>query len=150
MKAYYACLDTGFVKYCPQPLQHLAVANKASKLDGGISFYTMEDFETLAFQTTAKGKIEEKPEVAGIIYFTVRQFFYGGSLDLKFMRFILDRGYELHFAREDISIPNSASLDDVFPMLYSAQHLLERDEPRDSWRPVWDWVETHQGQESAP
>jgi len=149
VKAYYACLDTGFVKYCPQPLQHLAIGDKAKKLDGDVSFYTMEDFETLATQGIAKGKIEEKPAVSGIIYFTVRQFFYGGSFDLKFMRFILDKGYEVHFAREDISIPTAESLDELFPMLYSAQHLLERDEPRDSWRPVWDWVETHQHQESA-
>ena len=146
MKAYYACLDTGFVKYCPQPLQHLAVANKASKLDGSISFYTMEDFDCLAFQTTVKSKIEEKPSVVGIIYFTIRQFFYGGCLDLKFMRFILDRGYEVHFAREDISIPTKQSLDDLFPMLYSTQQLLERDESRSNWRPVWDWVDAHQHQ----
>lgn len=149
MKAYYACLDTGFVKYCPQPLQHLAIGNKASKLDGSVSFYTMEDFDGLAFQGAAKSKIEEKPAVAGIIYFTVRQFFYGGGLDLKFMKFILDRGYEVHFAREDISIPNMASLDDIFPMLYSAQHLVGRDEPRDSWRPVWDWLSENEGKASV-
>ena len=147
MKAYYACLDAGFVKYCPQPLQHLAVGNKASKLDGSISFYTMEDFDCLAFQTTVKSKIEENPPVDGIIYFTMRQFFYGGSFDLKFMRFILDRGYEVHFAREDISIPTSESLDELFPMFYSTQQLLERDEHRGNWRPVWDWVEAHQYQD---
>ncbi len=149
MKAYYACLDTGFVKYCPQPLQHLAIGNKASNLDGSVSFYTMEDFETLANQGTAKGKIEEKPAVSGIIYFTVRQFFYSGKFDLRFMRYILERGYEVHFAREDISIPNFEALDEVFPMLYSAQHLLDRDEPRDSWRPVWDWVSENEGKASV-
>lgn len=138
MTEYYACLDTGFVKYCPQPLQHLAVANKASKLGGSISFYSMEDFRGLAFQGAAKAKIEEKPAVAGMIYFTVRQFFYGGAFDVKMLRFILDRGYEVHFAREDISIKSKENLEDLFPILYSAQHLLERDETPDYWRPVWD------------
>ena len=101
MKAYYACLDTGFVKYCPQPLQHLAIANKASKLGGKVGYYTMEDFVGLPFQGSIKSKIEDKPDVAGFIYFSVRQYFYGGSFDLKFLNFVLDQGYEVHFARED-------------------------------------------------
>ena len=137
---YYACLDTGFVKYCPQSLQHLAVANKASKLGGSISFYTMEDFRSLRSQGTARAKIEEKPAVAGIIYFTVRQFFYGGAFDVKMLRFILDEGYEVHFAREDISILTREDLNDLFPILYSARYLLDRDETPDYWRPVWDRI----------
>lgn len=142
MKAYYSCLDTGFVKYCPQSLQHLAVANKAGKLGGEVSFYTMEDPGALAFQGAVKAKIEENPAVDGIIYFTVRQFFYGGNFDLKFLKFVLDQGYEVHFAREDISILNRDNLADLYPILYSSRYLLDRDEDREYWRPVWDWVKS--------
>lgn len=149
MTDYYACLDTGFVKYCPQPLQHLAVADKASKLGGGISFYTMEDFRGLPFQGAVKAKIEERPAVAGIIYFTVRQFFYGGHFDARFLRFVLDQGYEVHFAREDISITSKGRLADLYPILYSSQYLLERDGDRDYWRPVWDWVKNNPGELTA-
>lgn len=138
MKAYYACLDTGFVKYCPQSLQHLAIGHKAAKIGGEISFYTMEDFDSLEIQGTARRKINERPAVEGLIYFTVRQFFYGGTLHLDFLRFVLEQGYEVHFAREDISISDKESLDDIFPILYSSQKLFERDEDREFWRPVWD------------
>lgn len=137
MKSFYACLDTGFVKYAPQPLQHLAVADKARKLGGQISFYTMEDFNSLATQGAMRAKIEDKPAVDGVIYFTIQQFFYGGIFNLEFLKFILDRGYEAHFAREDLSIPTRESLDRAFPMLYSSRYLLERDGSRDYWRPVW-------------
>jgi hypothetical protein len=137
MKTYYACLDCAFVKYAPQPLQHLAVGNKASKQGGEISFYTLEDFDTLTNQGATKFKLAERPAVDGLIFFTLRQFFYGG-LNLDFMASILDHGYEVHFAREDISIVNKKALDDLFPMIYSSYQLMQRDEPRDYWRPVWD------------
>jgi hypothetical protein len=137
MKAYYACLDCAFVKYAPQPLQHLAVANKASKQGGEVSFYTLEDFDTLSYQGAAKSKLAERPAVNGLIFFTMRQFFYG-SLNLEFLNSILDQGYEVHFAREDVSIHNKEELDQIFPMIYSSYQLMQRDEPREYWRPVWD------------
>ena len=138
MKSYYSCLDVAFVKYVPQRLQHLAIADKAGKLDGQVSFYTMEDFKTLSKQLSLRAKLEEQPPIEGIIYFTLRQFCYGSGLDLKMLRLILGKGYEVHFAREDISIPDLESLDQVFPMLYSAQVLWERDDNRDNWHPVWN------------
>ncbi|MQF95822.1 MAG: hypothetical protein FI731_09110 [SAR202 cluster bacterium] len=137
MKSYYACLDCAFVKYAPQPLQHMAVANKASTQGGEVSFYTLEDFGTLANQGVAKSKLAEKPRVDGIIFFTLRQFFYGG-LHMDFLKSILEQGYEVHFAREDISINSKEELDTMFPMLYSSYQLMHRDEPRDQWKPVWD------------
>jgi len=48
VKNYYSWIDTAFVKYVPQPLQHLAAHNHASKIGGKIVFYNAEDFETLA------------------------------------------------------------------------------------------------------
>ena len=137
MRYYYACLDCAFVKYAPQPLQHLAVANKASKNGGEISFYTLEDFDTLSYQGAAKSKLAERPAVDGLIFFTLRQFFYGG-LNVKCRASILDQGYEVHFAREDVSIRTKDELDAMFPMIYSSYQLMLRDEPRYYWKPVWD------------
>ena len=78
--------------------------------------------------------IEEKPLVDGVIFFTLRQFFYGGNLNLKTLNYILESGYETHFAREDISICSKEDLDRAFPMIYSTYYLLERAEMQDSWR----------------
>ena len=145
MRSFYASLDTAFVKYCPQPMQHVVVADKARKLGGEISFYTMEDFNSLAFQGAMRAKIEERPPVEGMVYFTLRQFCYGDRLDLDFMKFILNSGFEVHFAREDISIENLSTLDDAFPMLYSAEHLWRRDASQDYLRPVWESLSTAEG-----
>lgn len=141
MKNYYAYLDAGFVKYVPQSLQHLSIGDKASKLGGGISFYTAEDFESLASQGAIREKLDERPMIDGIICFTMRQFFYGGSLNLKLLNQILGNGYEVHFSRENVSIPDKGSLERLFPMFYSSQKLLQRDEPRNSWRPIWDQLD---------
>ena len=141
MKSYYACLDTAYVKYVPQPLQHLSVSNKANKLAGEVTFYTMEDMGSLASQGAMRAKLEERPAVDGIICFSMQQFFYSGKLNLKLLSNVLDSGYEIHFSKEDISIPTRESLDHLFPMLYSSQRLWERDGSRDFWRPIWDQLD---------
>lgn len=138
MKNYYSWIDTAFVKYVPQPLQHLAANNQANRLGGKIVFYNAEDFETLSTHAVIKSKIEQKPEIDGIIFFTVKQFFNNGQLNFQFLKFILDSGYEVHFSRENIQIPNSEVLNKLFPLLYATYYTSLRDEPRHFWKPVWD------------
>ena len=138
LKTYYSWIDTAFVKYAPQPLQHLAAHNQVTKLGGKIVFYNGEDFETLSTHSVVRAKIEQKPEVDGIIFFTVKQFFNKGKLNLLFLQWILDQGYEVHFSRENVSIFNKAILDDFFPLLYATHFVSQRDEPRQVWKPVWD------------
>jgi len=128
MKSYYSCLDCASVRQVPQPLQHLAIADKADKLGGTVVFYTAEEFETLASQEIMRIKIGESPEVAGIIFFTLRQFGYGDGLNLEFLNSILQDSYEVHFAREDLSITNLAELDSCFPLLFAYDHVSRRDE----------------------
>ncbi len=135
MKNYYSCLDAGFIKYVPQSLQHLANGEKAKKLGGKIIFYTAEDFKTLPSHGVIKAKMDEKQaNINGIIFFTLRQFFYGGSFNYKFLKQILNKGYEVHFAREDISVNNQARLDELFPIFYATQYVIKRDEAQSSWQ----------------
>lgn len=138
MKDFFSCPDTGFLKYVPQPIQHIVIADKASKLGGKITFYAPEDFETLKTQGVTRSKLSQRPAVDGIIFFTLKQFCYGEKLNFSLLRNILDSKYEVHFARENLSITSSTALDEMFPMLYATQFVLERDEPRESWRQVWD------------
>lgn len=138
MKNYYSWIDTGFVKYVPQPLQHLAAHNHASQLGGKIVFYNAEDFETLSTHAVIKVKIEQKPAIDGIIFFTVKQFFNNGRLNFQFLKYILDRKYEIHFSRENVQILNPEMLDNLFPLLYATHYVSRRDEQRPVWKPVWD------------
>ena len=85
-------------------------------------------------------KLEEKPIADGFIFFTARQFFYGGEIDIRSMKHVLDSGYEVHFARENLSIRSNEDLDNIFPMIYSTFLLLERDESPDYWSPIWEQV----------
>ena len=86
----------------------------------------------------AKEKISQRPPVAGIIFFTLKQFCYGERFNFSLLRDILDSGYEVHFARENMSILDQYDLEKIFPMLYATQVVLDRDESRESWRDVWD------------
>lgn len=138
MKQYYSWIDTAFVKYAPQPLQHLAANDQAGRVGGKIVFYNAEDFVTLSTHAVIKAKIEQKPDIAGIIFFTLKQFFNNGRLNFLFLKFILERGYEVHFSRERIQIPSKEVLNKLFPLLYATHYVTQRDEPRHFWKPVWD------------
>jgi len=140
MKSFFSCVDTGYVKYAPQPLQHLANADKAKKCGGKITFYTGEDFETLESQNVIKTKIEEENlNINGIIFFTLKQFFYGRKLNFIFLRSILEKGYEVHFSRENISILNIEELYKIFPILYATKYVTNRDASREYWKSVWNY-----------
>jgi len=144
MKSYYSCPDTAFVKYVPQPLQHLAIADFAKKSGGSIAFYTSEDFETLGTQGVIRSKIEERSsDIDGIIFFTLKQFGYTGSMNFEFMRQILGYGYEIGFVRENILISNEIVLDQLFPMLYATQVITERDESNEFWPSIWQALDKY-------
>ena len=142
MKNYYSWIDTAFVKYAPQPLQHLAANDQASRLGGKIVFYNAEDFETLSTHSVIKKKIEQKPKIDGVIFFTLKQFFNNGKLNFQFLKFIIERGYEVHFSRERVQIMSKEVLDELFPILYATQYVSERDEPRHFWKPVLDLLDS--------
>ena len=127
MKSYYSCIDNGFVRFAPQPLQHLAIADKAKKLDGRVVFYTAEDPQSLETHGVIRSKLKEQEKnVDGVIFFTVRQFFYGG-FKYKILKSIRDQLKEVHFARENISVFSQDDLDALFPLLYANQYVLQRD-----------------------
>lgn len=137
MKRFYSCLDAGFVSQLPQPVQHLANGDQAAKAGGKVIFYTAEDFESLKSQGVIRAKVEEKPEIEGIVFFRLYQFCYGGAPNFALMRRILSLGYELHFARENVSLPDLEALERFFPLLYSFAHLSARDGDRRFWQPIW-------------
>lgn len=140
MKNFLACVDVGFFKYAPPSLQHLAINHMAGMLGGEMSFSIGEDSISLASQSTMMAKIEERPDIDGFIFFTLRQFFYGSNLNIKGLNFVLDNHYEVHFARENISICSKEDLDRHFPMIYSTYYLLEQGGMEDSRWPAWNHV----------
>lgn len=141
MKSYYSCIDNGFVRFAPQPLQHLAIADKAKKLDGRIVFYTAEDPQSLETHGVIRSKLkEQEKDIDGVIFFTIRQFFYGREFKYKILKTIHGQMKEVHFVRENISIFNQNDLDELFPLLYANQFVLERDGNGQFCNWVWEHI----------
>jgi hypothetical protein len=113
MKKFYSFLDTGFVKYVPQAMQHLTIRETAKKVGGRILFYFMEDTRTVVSQTALISKLSMMSSNAdGIVFFSIYQFGYDEKFHIAIMRRILEMNLELHFSRENISICSVAQLEE--------------------------------------
>jgi len=130
VKAFYSVPDTASVREVPQPVQHLAIGGQASRLGGEVVFYTMEDHYTLRTHEVICGKLAEGPAIDGVIFYRLAQFFAAGTIDVGTLRWILERGYTIAFARERIAFADVAALDRDFPLLATHARLHERDRDR--------------------
>lgn len=126
-KAFYANLDSVSVRQTPQPLQHQAIAQYAAQQGGKVIYYIMEEWYTLASQEVLRQKVAEKPAVAGFVFFRLAQFYYDGKPKISLMSEMLERGLELHFARERISIRSKAELEAQVPLILACSHVERRD-----------------------
>ena len=124
MKKYYSYLDTGMVQHVPQPLQHQTIHALAARLDGVIQFYYMEEFRTLKSQKLLRSKIPMMQSADGIIFFSIQQFCYGKSINVKLMSQILDLGLELHFVKENISLLDKENFSKVLDFLLVVDHTI--------------------------
>lgn len=128
LKSFYSCLDTRFIREVPQPLQHVVIAHFVAQLGGTVVFYTMEDVYSCDSHEVILGKVLEKPRIDGFVFFRIAQFYNGGRPNIEFLRMMLEHGYEVHFAREKISLRTAADLDRVFPLVFTAHFLEGRDD----------------------
>ncbi len=65
-----------------------------------------------------------------MIFYRLAQFVHDGVAAVAQMRWILDRGYTIAFARERIAIATPAELDRLFPLLATSGWLDGRDRDR--------------------
>lgn len=130
MKGFYSCPDTTIIRDTPQAIQHIVISNFAKYLGGEVTFYTMEDVFTVSSQEVILEKTKEKPDIDGIIFYRLAQFYFKRPPNLELMKTILNSGYGIYFARERISINGSKELDALFPLIYTAYYLEKRDAER--------------------
>ncbi len=132
MKSFYACIDASLP--APQPLQHLAIRDRAAKAGGAITFYGAEEILTLGSQAFIQAKLRRYPGIQGVVFFTINQFAYGPAFNFKLLKTIVATlNLEAHFAREGLAIRDAAALDALFPFLYAVDAARRRDADR-SWR----------------
>jgi hypothetical protein len=117
-KLFYSCIDVASIRAIPQPLQHLAIGKMAEQAGGKIIFYTAEDGYTRATHEVILARLRKSPSVHGVVFFRLAQFACGGRVQADIMRDLVKRNYELHFARERISIRTLAQAEDACRKLY--------------------------------
>ena len=123
MKSFYSCLDLGCGNILTQAMQHTINGKMASDRGGKVIFYTAEDTDTLGQQSVIRSKISEQPPIDGIVYLRLHQFSYSGEFDFEFLSELLKKGYEVHFAREKISIVDQSQLDEMYETLKAFDYL---------------------------
>lgn len=112
MKSFYSCLDPFVV--APQSEQHMLINQKAAAENGKVVFYGAEDFFAAQSQPFILFKLKRTPNIDGVIFFTINQFCYGNTLNLKLLHQILELNISVHFAREFFSILNFKELEDKY------------------------------------
>ena len=103
-KSFYSCIDTFFEGTNAE--QHDVINNMAKKENGKIIFYGAEDYFVADSQPFILPKLMRTKNIDGVIFFTLNQFCYSDSINLKLLVNILKLEISVHFAREAITIKN--------------------------------------------
>ena len=83
--------DTGYVEYIPQSVQLKLIMERADSDRKSIQFYYMEEFRTLATQEILMRRISAQDKLTYICFLSIRQFCYGGKLNLKNLNHLLQK-----------------------------------------------------------
>ena len=86
--------------------QHDVINAMAKKQNGKIIFYGAEDYFVAGSQPFILSKLTRTKNIDGVIFYTLNQFCYGDSLNLKLLVNILKLEMTVHFARESITFKN--------------------------------------------
>ncbi len=123
-KAFYSCVDTASIRTMPQPLQHLAIGAMAERAGGKIVSYLGEEPYTLVSHEVLLARLKTSSPVHGVVFMRLAQFVRGDRIHIDVMRRLIEQGYELHFARERVSIRTLEEAREACRKLY-----------------IWDWTE---------
>ena len=102
-KNYHAWLDISLGKVITQPMQRILLNDFVKKLEGKIIFELGEDVEFKSFHLQLQNMIDKKINVDGFIFLGLEQFLYNKKLNLSLIRQILEKNYELHFVKQQLS-----------------------------------------------
>jgi hypothetical protein len=124
VKQYFSCIDT--LMLAPQPEQHALSQVKASKEGGQIVFYGAEEHRVVKQQPFILGKLLKTPGLDGVVFFSVNQFCYADTFNLKLLAAILEIPLEVHFAREDLSFRSITDMSEKFLVVSAYFHAYKR------------------------
>jgi len=102
--SFYSCIDTLFEGSNAE--QHAVINTMAKRENGKIIFYGAEDYFVADRQLFILPKLVRTKNIDGVIFFSLNQFCYGNSMNLKLLVNILKLEISVHFARESLSFRN--------------------------------------------
>lgn len=142
MKEYFFWMDSKFVIHVPQPAQRILAEAYVKKIEGEIIYYSAEELISVPEQLGLREKITRSSNINGFIFFTLKQFSYGGKLDYDLILKMLKMPYELHFVREQYALYDLADFENKFTRL----HFYDYSSRLDFVARVEEREMAHQGQ----
>jgi hypothetical protein len=124
VKTFYTMVDSTLGT--PQPEQLTLCRNKAHKEGGEVVFYGAEEIQCIHTQPFIVSKLKKTPGITDVVFFAFAQFCYGDKLNIKVLKNIINDGYGVHFAREDLSFYTEKAMENSFPLLSAYYHTFQR------------------------
>lgn len=103
-KKFLAFLDHALLEFLSQKSQYELLSNFLKKKGLSLTFYSVETEKTYLKSDNLIKKINENPDVKGFIFFSMLQISYTKNNNLKVIKNLLEKNYEIIFFREDIHI----------------------------------------------
>lgn len=100
-KKYFAFLDIVITEIIPQRLQLQIINTYLSKFKSEVSFYSTEAHNSYKSLEILNAKINEKPKIKGLVFYSLLQFCYGENIAITSLKKIL-KNYECVFLRENL------------------------------------------------
>ena len=125
-RTLFAFLDLTLIEEVPQGLQHILINDFAQKVGARLSFYSMENYFTLATQSILRTTLQGHPKVDGFVFFRLQQFAQSGKMNASLTHEILAAGYSLHFVREGLALNSVAELSSLHAALESFAFVNDR------------------------
>jgi hypothetical protein len=117
-KIFYSIVDIATQPLMTGKMQHVLNHDMAHRLNGKVAYYTSEDPDTAASQKITKSMLDAGLQVDGFIFLQIRQFCYGPTFNFSLLREFVEKGYEVHFTRESVSIIDMDDLEQKKELLY--------------------------------
>lgn len=107
---FLAFLDHALLEFLSQKSQYELLSTFLKKKRLSLAFYSVESEKTYLKSDNLNKKINENPKVKGFIFFSILQISYTRNNNIKVIKKLLEKNYEIIFFRENMHIKKNPDL----------------------------------------
>tara|TARA_B100001540_G_C15667671_1_gene578595 strand:+ start:499 stop:918 length:420 start_codon:yes stop_codon:yes gene_type:complete len=107
---FLAFLDHALLEFLSQKSQYELLSNFLKKKGLSLAFYSVETERTYLKSDNLIKKMDENPKVNGFIFFSILQISYLENNNIKVIKKLLNKNYEIIFFRENMHIKKDLDL----------------------------------------